>query len=540
MEETRFRADVDFTELKVSAHYPHSDKYVYKTYLQRINLDEERQKDLLTSNGFICSKRQNIKKDLKSDDGIFSSKFGPTLHDNDPFINRYKCKCGKLQGAVYEGFECESCKQKVKYVSDNFEYFGWIVIRKEFCLIHPNLYKSLTCLIGKKNLELILDCDEKIDENGFPIKREPTKDNPFVGLGMLGFRDNINEILDFFRDKNPKKIEFYEDIMSDFDKLFTHSIPVYTTQLRPYAISDNTFNFEGNNAIYNLLTSHAARINKSNLYMREREKPNKQILWAMQNGFNNIYADMEKQLSQKKGYIRSLIGGRFNFCARNVIIPDSDLEIDQIRIPYASAIELFQQKIINILSKTYMPSEAYKIWNNARNSDWDETIANLITSIIESEYVGVFINRNPSLHTESIRQMRVVGINRHFACSVPLQVLAGMNADFDGDTINILLIINEQFLKYAMAIFNPRYSGQISNNDGMFNNNVAHQTDTMICLNSFIFLGRDAYSEEELANIRALKNSEPKESKVIMDTMRRHFEYFETEEPVDLDISVPT
>lgn len=499
----------DFKPINVNAHYPHSNEYEYRVRLERLNLDQERIKDIASGNGFIISKKQNVRKDIKSENGIFSSKFGPTLHDNDPFINRYKCQCGHLMGALYEGLTCEFCKTKVKYVADNFEYFGWIVIDEQYALIHPNLFKSLKCLIGGKNLELIINADEKIDENGFPIPKEPTKDNPFVGIGILGLRDRIDEVLEFYKNKNPNKREYYEDIMHDYDKIFTHSIPVYTTQLRPYSVSDNTFNFEGNNATYNLLAAQASKVNRGHLYMRYKDKPSKQILYAMQMNYNAIYADMEKQLSQKKGYIRTLIGGRFNFCTRVVIVPDPDLEIDEIRLPYASMVEIWQQRIINILCKTMLPSEAYKIWNNARDAEWDDNIASIITSIIESEYSGFWLNRNPSICTESIRQMRLVGINRNFACSVPLAVLAGFNADFDGDTLNALWINNQEVLEAAKCIFNPRYSGQISRNDGMFNTRVSHQTDTMICMNSFAFLARDEYNEDELAAIRAAKERAP-------------------------------
>ena len=363
------------------------------------------------------------------------------------------------------------------------------------------MFKSLQALIGPKDLNLIIDCDEKIDEDGFPVEPEPTKDNPFVGLGILGLRDHIDEILEFYKNKKPSKIDFYEDIKKDQDKLFTHSIPVYTTQLRPYSIDDNNFSFEGTNSTYNMLASHASKVNKDKLFMRRKNKPEKQILYAMQVNFNEIYAEMEKVLASKKGYTRSLIGGRFNFCSRVVIVPDPKLNIDEIGLPYASLIEIFQQRIVNILSKTYLPSEAYKIWDSARNQ-FDPNIAHLIESILESEYVGVFFNRNPSIASESIRQMRVVKLNYDYACTVPLQILTGMNADFDGDTLNVTWIINKDLLRSAMRVFNPRYAGQISRNDGMFNSNVAHQTDTMICLNSFAFLGREAYNQNQLDKIR--------------------------------------
>ena len=116
-----------------------------------------------------------------------------------------------------------------------------------------------------------------------------------------------------------------------------------------------------------MLASHASKVNKDKLFMRRKNKPEKQILYAMQVNFNEIYAEMEKVLASKKGYTRSLIGGRFNFCSRVVIVPDPKLNIDEIGLPYASLIEIFQQRIVNILSKTYLPSEAYKIWDSARN-----------------------------------------------------------------------------------------------------------------------------------------------------------------------------
>ena len=493
--------EVNFTKMNINAHYPTSEVYDYQVSLERINLDEERERDINRNNGFIITKRQNIKKDLKSDDSIFSSKYGKTLQDVNSFENRYQCKCQHYQGSLYNGIICEYCHTPVKYVSDNFEYFGWICIKDPYVLIHPNMFKSLQALIGPKDLNLIIDCDEKIDEDGFPVEPEPTKDNPFVGLGILGLRDHIDEILEFYKNKKPSKIDFYEDIKKDQDKLFTHSIPVYTTQLRPYSIDDNNFSFEGTNSTYNMLASHASKVNKDKLFMRRKNKPEKQILYAMQVNFNEIYAEMEKVLASKKGYTRSLIGGRFNFCSRVVIVPDPKLNIDEIGLPYASLIEIFQQRIVNILSKTYLPSEAYKIWDSARNQ-FDPNIAHLIESILESEYVGVFFNRNPSIASESIRQMRVVKLNYDYACTVPLQILSGMNADFDGDTLNVTWIINKDLLHSAMRVFNPRYAGQISRNDGMFNSNVAHQTDTMICLNSFAFLGREAYNQNQLDKIR--------------------------------------
>ena len=69
----------------------------------------------------------------------------------------------------------------------------------------------------------------------------------------------------------------------------------------------------------------------------------------------------------------------------------------------------------------------------------------------------------------AILQMYVVGINMNYTMSVPLQVLRGLAADFDGDVLNIFMIINEEFYKACNAIFNPRNNMYISHNNGLSN-----------------------------------------------------------------------
>lgn len=55
-----------------------------------------------------------------------------------------------------------------------------------------------------------------------------------------------------------------------------------------------------------------------------------------------------------------------------------------------------------------------------------------------------------------------------------------------------------------MQIFNPRNTMYISRNDGMFNNDVNHQKDTLINTNTFIDMGRDNYTPDEMEVINNL------------------------------------
>lgn len=86
--------------------------------------------------------------------------------------------------------------------------------------------------------------------------------------------------------------------------------------------------------------------------------------------------------------------------------------------------------------------------------------------------------------------MFCIGIADSFVMKLPLRVLAMLNADFDGDALNILHIINQAFFVRSHEIYNPRNAMQISRNDGKFNNYVCIQRDTLLNVNQFSNLGR--------------------------------------------------
>lgn len=134
-------------EFKTNLSYPRSDEYDYFAQLIRINLDEECDKDLSNQHGFIIKEQQSVIKALKSEDSIFSSRFGRSLQDKDPYSNRYSCTYGCTQGAFYAvpddaNWVCPICGTEVKLVGDDFTYFGWIRIKRK--LIHPTMYITLS------------------------------------------------------------------------------------------------------------------------------------------------------------------------------------------------------------------------------------------------------------------------------------------------------------------------------------------------------------------------------------------------------------
>lgn len=499
--------------------YPFSEEYEYETTIETINFDEECKKDLEENNGFIVEPFKSIKKDLKAPNGLFSPKFGQTLSDVNPYIDRYKCKCGAVRGRLNHGLLCPQCGSRCEFVDDNFSYFGWIELDDPHVIIHPAYYKKIENFFGKgamvngnkrSKLENILDPVDNKDINGHTIiipDEDKPKNEIFFGLGMIDFVERFDEIMLYYLKKNPGKKINYDDIMENKDKVFTHHIPVFSTLLRPTDIKDGTMSYEPTNAMYTMMNKLVSMINKNRSFIDRNKKVKNQKLYKLQMKFMELYGELELILSGKKGDIRSLIGGRYNFSSRSVIVQNPDLRIDQVTLPYVALVIMLEQRIKNILHRLYNMSfaDAHEIWFQAQIEP-DPRVEGIIQSIID-EYkkipgftgIPVIINRNPTIAYGSILQMFCVGFTHTYTMAVPLQPLPLLAADFDGDVLNIMLPMNMEFVMRAFMIFNPRNALYISRNDGYFNMGVSMQRDTLINANTLASLSDQYKTEAENA-----------------------------------------
>jgi DNA-directed RNA polymerase beta' subunit len=383
-------------------------------------------------------------------------------------------------------------------------------------VIHPTLFKSIEFLVGHQRLINILCIEELMDEDGHPNrktkKKEQTKDQPFYGIGMEDFRLRFQEIIDYYYSKSSNKAnkkEYYDDIMANKDKIFCQSIPVFTTHLRPYDASEKrNFRFEGTNGTYNMMSRLVASINNDSLKIFRKKKEKNQLLYDLQMKYNELNDEIDNILSGKKGNIRQLTGGRYNFSSRNVIVQNPKLRIDQITLPYKCLVEFLQQQIINVLQKTYNMSynDAWNIWYKA-NIQKDELVVKIINGLMFANPYGlpIIINRNPTIARGGILQVFCVGMTDTFTMGIPLQILKLLAADFDGDVLNIFYIINKAFYERAFQVLNPRNSMYISNNDGKLNMDVVHQRDTLINSNTLVRLGRGNYTPEQIAKLEQIK-----------------------------------
>lgn len=430
-------------QLNVTLQYPHSDEYEYITKINVIDLDVEAQNDIATGNGFlISSPKSSNKKDMKNIDGIYSSRFGQRLGDVNPFADRYSCECGATKSRIMHDTICPICHTKVKYVDDNYKLFGWIVLKDQYHILNPKFYDSLDYIFGEskysedkkklpkggRKLKNILNYNPDVDQHGFVAECsfKPDKE-PYYGLGMLDFYERFDEVLDYYYLLNTKKKDYYDEIQDyryackcrktfgkinfgktceccgepvefvDKDIIFTHSIPVYTTHLRPADIKDGYMYFEPTNGIYNMINTHVHRINNDKRKMNKDPKIKNSELYEVQMNYMKLVTEVMNILNGKKGVLRSLCSGRYNYSVRAVIRQDASLDCQSVKLPYAALVKCLQQQIVNILVRNYniSPSEANARWERAVAKK-DPRICEILDNLIKANYPGipVLINRN--------------------------------------------------------------------------------------------------------------------------------------------------
>lgn len=494
------------SDLNVRLHYPRNPDYTLETKLVKVDIEKEAQYNLATNRGFkVTTHMGMIRKALKCDTTIYSPKFGDSQYSENPITRKYQCECGRLEGITYENTICDVCNKPVKYIGDDFEYFGYLIIN-DYKIIHPVIFKQLKSFIGKNVLDAIINLELEKDKDGNVIKSEPTKKDPFKGIGLIAFRERIYEILEFYRNKhrsNQKKIEIYNDIVNSIDVMFTNTIPVFTLHLRPVKMVGRNLDYDKCNEEYSSISSNVYNLNK-NTYDRTNERINKS-LYNIQQEYDSLYDKILATLSQKHGEFRGLFGGRYNFTARAVIKPRPS-RIDEIELPYAALTELLKFDIINVMEKSYniSPNKALMMWTTANSSpDSSERgiVKNIINNIIKNSGRGipVLLNRNPTIEFGSIEQFYVNSMNEEYSIGIPLQILGLFAADFDGDQQNVMRILSKEFLKAAENIFNPRNALYISHEDGYVNDTVIHNKDLLVNMNSL--KNMCTYTPDQLAAI---------------------------------------
>lgn len=457
---------------------------------ERLNWDTEFYQDILNGNGFVIREPATYNIDetkQKSMFGARSPSYGSEYDDETAVIERHRCKCGHVIGKMFDGEECPDCHTKVEARDTNIEFTGWISLGSNY-VVNPFYYNKLCGCIGDDTMASIIAAKSVVDVNGHmrlataeELDEKPK--HPYVGIGLIQFRLRFNEIIDYFKIKKKQKADELTRLKREASSVFCSSIPIYSTFLRPQSSTSDTYYYNGIDKEINPLFSLSEKVKNS------EEIDKIFILHRIQQRVNNLWDKNFEFIDGKEGWIRGqLLGGPLNFTSRNVIIPDQSLKTNQIDVSYHTFLAVFKFKIIYYLMKmdNMKYSDAHNEWMNAYK--FSPRIYEIMQFIIRKEHRKCIINRNPTLNYYSMLRMEIRNVKRDindYTLSVPPGILAGLNADFDGDILN-LIGLQDDIMDYALRKYDPISRMIISRDSGLLNDYFSISKDQLIVLYDFV------------------------------------------------------
>jgi DNA-directed RNA polymerase beta' subunit len=452
--------------------------------LELIDLEELFDPSRVITNPEGINKNQQM-----NPDGIFSEAiFGKLEQEN----SSYQCNCGGTVGKFNINQTCAECKTQVRLSEPLVKRIAWIDIG-DYSVLNPNIYRILDRIMPKKALSVILSYEVKLTKEGIPAEQESTL-TPFDNIGIIEFQERFDEILAWAADNSkasPKVIEeCVEFIVNNRDKAFISKVPVYSSVLRPARMMGKSFVFDEVNNQYNALLRSSNQIKEaaSEELTYDFALP---LLCNMQQIANDIFEKTVEKLRDKAGFIRSsVLGRRINFSARCVITPlPGDRPVDSTELPYLAFLELYRFQLINLICqvKRVNSKAALRIWSRALTK-FDAEIYELMMLLIDRTEGGIqlLLNRNPTINFGSIVKLQVTHVKRDigdYTASIHNLVLPLLGADYDGDTLNFIPLL-DQALCRAFAVFSPRRM-LVDRNDGSFNKQLGLDKDMILGIHSF-------------------------------------------------------
>ena len=453
---------------------------------------------------------KHTKKQMKTYNGLQSEFFGTDFADDGAYRERWRCRCGKYVGKVYarEGFVCEECGTNVQMVEAELDKFGYIILDK-FYTFTPIFAAKLTEALGKVEGESILAkiLEVKfVDDNGDSSYRqkelELEKKHPYLNKGMIWLVDHINEVLDFYAPKRPGQKTLFNELKNDVNDMFTHCVCVYTALLRteiPGEKGGKEFKLKINTA-YKTIVRLANWINE-NSYLEEEDKTVdwehniNAKLYAIYEEIMTIFELEYATFQQKQGIIYSkIVGGRYDFTARNIIGPDTGiLRADEVELSYSACLELFRNEICNLYTKIYGCTimETNMAWKKARvkfSKKFYKIMCMLVSEEKYKKFMCVIISRNPMINKHSANFMYVANVKsdiRDKTLTIPSSIMSAQNADIDGDVENVFRVFSERMIKKFNKTMNPRYNIYINRINGRLDPKSMILKDENVCFYMF-------------------------------------------------------
>lgn len=475
------------------------------------NLHEDMVHDFLNGKGLrITSADAFDKRGDKIHEGLQSEFFGTDYGDNNAFAERYSCECKYLIGKQFKGEFCPICNTEVQYNENDLEKTGWIIL-DHYKVISPIFYKKLEQALGKFDssttvIARILDVAANRDPAQALDERdiENMSKHPYSRKGMTWLSNHMLEVLEFYKKGRTNKADLFEELIDNVDKITTDAIPIYSAVMRteaPGRKNEKMYKIKINTLFQSIISS-ANFINRHTDPDKVTEEEGCLIdkqLKSIQQELSDVYDEEYNTISGKKGEILGkVIAGRYNFTSRMIIIAGSGiLRANEIILSYIAFLELFRYELIVLNSRlrdiTY--AESQNMWHRAK-SHFDPTFYAIAESMIKDPknipYICLVINRNPSINFGSFNTAIIAGIKSDIndkTMTINTRIIKTMNADFDGDQMNIFRPVGSFLCAKFAENMDPIRNLYVDRVNGHVNRDMLNIKDEFVVYHSFMTCG---------------------------------------------------
>jgi len=399
-----------------------------------------------------------------------------TVYDDNTISMVPACDCGHMKGGYLSGKICPKCSTTVREFQDKTDPLLWLhAIDDMPKFMSPHFWLMLRTVMGKK-----IDCMRWLSDTSYNPGTEIPDFLIAIKNTLPNFErsypflvDNIENILIFLQNystfKTPRKKEIIEGLLNLYrnskDLIYSYWLPIVNKKL--FIIENTSKGNYTNLGIADVIDTVLQFVKMVN---DPKQTPNKKsnAMARTISDLSGIYQYYNKvYLSSKPGIFRKHIyGGRGHFTFRAVItsIPGPH-KYDEVEVPWAIGVTAFRPHLLNILCNRY--DMTFKVASNLliyAVNNYDPIVDKALNELLRDSYtkgkIAIILHRNPSLHQGSAQR---VFINKFktdpmdYTISMSILITAAMNADFDGDELNCIILADNNMCDKAHTL-DPAYS----------------------------------------------------------------------------------
>ena len=392
-----------------------------------------------------------------------------THYDGDTLNIHPQCECGAISGEFNVGVVCPDCGVPVMAVTERpLESVLWVKPPQGVdVFINPQVWKILSDRMTHKGINILRwVCDPQMTIPSSVVAKLPK--NLFslpIERGINHFYRNFEQYMQLFMNEDVvvgtrhQKKTLWEFLMKWRSAIFATHLPVpsklnFITEKTVTSTYVDTTMTAAVDAVWTISsTEHPPRP----LSLRTRMSRSVKANMLLSEYYEKFISDI---LVGKKGWFRKhVFGSRLHFTARAVISSLSDNHrYDELHLPWSLSIMLFKIHLTSkLIKRGFTPNECTRLLHE-HSVQYNPLIDELFQEMIrESPYDGipVLLNRNPSLVRGSIQALRVTKIKtdtRINSISLSVLILKAFNADFDGDALNLTLILDDRMYRAAQRL----------------------------------------------------------------------------------------